>query len=102
MNKEEISPAAAAKILGLSASWLAHMRALKKGPAFHKRGRSVFYLLHEVQAYKQSTTTGGKSMLVVELKTLTLMPDGKGGHTVTVNGKKHPVKPGAQALLISQ
>lgn len=45
----------AAEILGLSPNTLNQWRNLKRGPAFHKFGKSVRYSLLELEAYMERT-----------------------------------------------
>lgn len=99
---KKITGQKAADILGISVGWLAHLRADSKGPPHHKEGRSVFYYQHEVEAHRDAGKAESKPLMVVELKTLTMRPDGKGGHSVEINGQQHAVPAGATTLLVTE
>ena len=45
----------AAEILGLSPNTLNQWRHIKRGPAFHKFGKSVRYSLQELEDYMEQT-----------------------------------------------
>jgi excisionase family DNA binding protein len=45
----------AAELLGLSPNTLNQWRHIKRGPAFHKFGKSVRYSLQELEAYMEQT-----------------------------------------------
>lgn len=62
-----INETEAAELLKLNVKTLRNYRALKRGPAFVKVGRSVRYWVSEVLAYARSADTAGMLMLFAEL-----------------------------------
>jgi len=56
-----LHPKAAAKVLGVSDSWLSKSRVTGDGPRFVKVGRSVRYPLSSLREYIKSRTRGSTS-----------------------------------------
>lgn len=99
---DELTTAQAAKLLGKSAGWMAHLRCQKKGPKYHRRGRAIVYLRGDVEAYKDADNTSAQDVLVVEIKTLQVHATGDGKHTLRLNGEDHIVDPSAGAFLVAR
>lgn len=51
VERKTVTPQEAADIYGLSVGTLANMRAKKIGSPYHVRGRRVFYLVAELEAW---------------------------------------------------
>lgn len=58
-NDRLINTAQAAEILGLSHNTLNQWRSLRRGPRFHKIGKSVRYSEAELQQYLDGTARDG-------------------------------------------